>query len=108
MLSYQGGDLVVAYTASKSGIAGITKTMTSEWAKFGININAIAPGYIHTENTRPLWENQKENERIVNRIPAGRWGQPSDLKGLAVFLASDASEYINGAMIPIDGGWLVR
>lgn len=108
MLSFQGGDLVVAYTASKSGLAGITKTMTNEWAKFGININAIAPGYIYTENTRPLWENPKENERILNRIPAGHWGNPSDLKGISVFLASEASDYVNGAIIPVDGGWLAR
>jgi 2-dehydro-3-deoxy-D-gluconate 5-dehydrogenase len=108
MLSFQGGDLVVAYTASKSGLAGITKTMTNEWAKYGININAIAPGYITTENTRPLWENPKENDRIINRIPAGRWGQPSDLAGTTVFLASEASDYINGTIIPVDGGWLAR
>jgi len=108
MLSFQGGDLVVAYTASKSGLAGITKTMTNEWAKFGININAIAPGYITTENTRPLWENPKENKRILGRIPAGRWGQPEDLVGLTVFLATRASDYVNGAVIPVDGGWLAR
>jgi 2-dehydro-3-deoxy-D-gluconate 5-dehydrogenase len=108
MLSFQGGDLVVAYTASKSGLVGITKTMTNEWAKYGININAIAPGYIVTENTRPLWENPDENERILNRIPAGRWGEPEDLIGITVFLSSDASAYFNGAIIPVDGGWLAR
>lgn len=108
MLSFQGGDLVVAYTASKSGLAGITKTMTNEWAKFGININAIAPGYIVTENTRPLWENPIEDERILKRIPAARWGQPEDLIGITVFLSSDASSYVNGAIIPVDGGWLAR
>ncbi len=108
MLSFQGGDLVVAYTASKSGLAGITKTMTNEWAKFGISINAIAPGYIVTENTRPLWENPIEDERIIKRIPAARWGKPEDLVGATVFLSSDASDYLNGAIIPVDGGWLAR
>jgi 2-dehydro-3-deoxy-D-gluconate 5-dehydrogenase len=108
LLSFQGGDLVVAYTASKSGLAGITKTMTNEWANYGININAIAPGYIVTENTRPLWENPKVKDRIINRIPAGRWGQPEDLVGLTVYLASEASDYVNGAIIPVDGGWLAR
>ena len=108
MLSFQGGDLAVAYTASKSGLAGITKTMTNEWAKFGICVNGIAPGYITTENTRPLWENPKENDRILGRIPLGRWGQPSDLVGMAIFLSSKASDYVNGAIIPVDGGWLAR
>jgi 2-deoxy-D-gluconate 3-dehydrogenase len=108
MLSFQGGDLVIAYTASKSGLAGITKTMTNEWAKFGINVNAIAPGYIVTENTRPLWENPDQNSRITNRIPAGRWGKTEDLIGPTIFLSSEASDYLNGAIIPVDGGWLAR
>lgn len=108
MLSFQGGDLVIAYTASKSGLAGITKTMANEWAHAGITVNAIAPGYVVTENTRPLWDNPEKKEMISSRIPAGRWGRPEDMVGPAVFLCSEASEYLNGAIIPVDGGWLTR
>jgi 2-dehydro-3-deoxy-D-gluconate 5-dehydrogenase len=108
MLSFQGGDLVIAYTASKSGLAGITKTMANEWAQSGITVNAIAPGYVVTENTRPLWDNPEKKDMITSRIPAGRWGRPEDLVGPTVFLCSEASEYLNGAIIPVDGGWLTR
>lgn len=106
--SYIGGDLIVAYTASKSGIAGITKTMANEWAQYNINVNAIAPGYIVSENTRPLWENPKRNDQILGRVPAGRWGQPEDLIGTTLFLASSASDYVHGVTIPVDGGFLTR
>jgi 2-dehydro-3-deoxy-D-gluconate 5-dehydrogenase len=108
MLSFQGGIRVPSYTASKSGVMGITRLMANEWAKYGINVNAIAPGYMATDNTQALREDPKRSEEILARIPAGRWGIPDDLKGIAVFLASDASGYINGYTIAIDGGWLAR
>jgi 2-deoxy-D-gluconate 3-dehydrogenase len=108
MLSFQGGVIVPSYTASKSGIAGITRALANEWAKFGINVNAIAPGYMATENTAPLRANPDRAPAILERIPAGRWGVPEDLKGTVVFLASAASNYLNGAIIPVDGGWLTR
>jgi len=108
MLSFQGGIRVVSYTASKSGVAGITKAMANEWAKHNITCNAIAPGYMATNNTAPLRADAERSQDILNRIPAGRWGQPDDLMGPALFLASSASDYMTGAVIPVDGGWLAR
>ena len=108
MLSFQGGIRVPSYTASKSGVMGITRLLANEWAKHNINVNAIAPGYMATDNTAPLRQDPKRSEEILQRIPAGRWGLPADLKGIAVFLASEASAYINGYTIAVDGGWLAR
>jgi 2-deoxy-D-gluconate 3-dehydrogenase len=108
LLSFQGGILVPSYTASKSGVMGLTRLMACELAKYKINVNAIAPGYMVTENTRPLREDQQRSDAILSRIPAGRWGQPEDLKGIAVFLASAASDYVNGFTVAVDGGWLAR
>ena len=108
MLSFQGGIRVPSYTASKSGIAGITKLLANEWAAKGINVNAIAPGYVATNNTAALRADEKRNAEILGRIPAGRWSTPSDLGGPAVFLASDASDYVHGTILPVDGGWLAR
>lgn len=108
LLSFQGGIFVPAYTASKHGVAGITKALANEWAKERININAIAPGYIATENTRALREDAKRNQSILDRIPENRWGNPEDIAGGCVFLASSDSDYLNGAIINIDGGWLGR
>ena len=108
MLSFQGGILVPSYTAAKSGVAGLTRALANEWAAKGINVNAIAPGYMATDNTAPLRADQQRSESILARIPAGRWGEPADLKGIVVFLASPASDYMHGAIVPIDGGWLAR
>ena len=108
MLSYQGGIRVPSYTASKSGVMGVTRLMANEWAKYNININAIAPGWMATNNTAPLRADPVRSEEILDRIPAGRWGTPGDLKGVAVFLASNASDYINGYTLAVDGGWLAR
>ncbi len=108
MLSFQGGINVPGYTATKHGVAGITKALANEWASSGITVNAIAPGYIATENTAPLRADEKRSADILARIPAGRWGLPEDLMGTVVFLASDAARYVNGAIIPVDGGWLAR
>ena len=108
MLSFQGGILVPAYTAAKSGVAGLTRALANEWAALGINVNAIAPGYMATDNTAPLRADAQRNAAILSRIPAGRWGEPSALKGAVVFLASAASEYMHGAIVPVDGGWLAR
>jgi 2-deoxy-D-gluconate 3-dehydrogenase len=108
MLSFQGGILVPSYAAAKSGVAGITRALANEWAKHHINVNAIAPGYMATANTLPIRSDEARNRAILERIPAGRWGTPEDLQGLAVFLASPASDYLNGAIIPADGGWLTR
>jgi 2-deoxy-D-gluconate 3-dehydrogenase len=108
MLSFQGGIRVASYTASKSGLAGVTKLLANEWAARGVNVNAIAPGYMATDNTVALRADEKRNAEILSRIPAGRWGQPSDLAGAAVFLASSASDYVHGAVLPVDGGWLAR
>jgi len=108
MLSFQGGIRVPSYTASKSGIAGITRLLANEWANKGINVNAIAPGYMATDNTAQLRADEARSAQILDRIPAGRWGLPEDLGGTAVFLASRASDYVNGAIIPVDGGWLAR
>jgi len=108
MLSFQGGIRVASYTASKSAIAGITRLLANEWAAKGINVNAIAPGYIATNNTAVLRSDEGRNREILGRIPAARWGTPADLGGAAVFLASRASDYVHGAIIPVDGGWLAR
>lgn len=108
MLSFQGGIRVSSYTASKSAIAGITKLLANEWAAKGVNVNAIAPGYMATDNTAPLRADEKRNTDILARIPAGRWGEPGDLGGAAVFLASTASDYVHGIVLPVDGGWLAR
>ena len=108
MLSFQGGIRVPSYTASKSGIAGITKLLANEWAAKGVNVNAIAPGYMATDNTAALQADETRNRSILERIPAGRWGNPSDMAGAAVFLASSASDYVNGITLPVDGGWLAR
>lgn len=108
MLSFQGGILVPAYTASKSGLAGVTKALACEWAKERINVNAVAPGYIATENTRPLREDETRNTAILARIPEGRWGAPDDIAGSCVFLASPDADYLNGTILNVDGGWLAR
>jgi 2-deoxy-D-gluconate 3-dehydrogenase len=108
MLSFQGGIRVPSYTASKSGVAGITRLMANELAASGLNINAIAPGYMATDNTAPLRADADRAPAILDRIPAGRWGEPADLMGAVVFLASGASDYVNGAIVPVDGGWLTR
>ena len=108
MLSYQGGFTVASYTASKHGVAGITKLLANEWASRGINVNAIAPGYFATDNTRALREDAERSKSILDRIPAGRWGEPTDLAGVAVFLASRASDYMHGSIVAVDGGWLAR
>jgi 2-deoxy-D-gluconate 3-dehydrogenase len=108
MLSFQGGITVPSYTAAKSGLAGVTRALANEWAKHNINVNAIAPGYMATDNTAALRADQNRSAAILERIPAGRWGTPDDLKGVVVFLAASASDYLNGAIIPVDGGWLAR
>jgi 2-deoxy-D-gluconate 3-dehydrogenase len=108
MLSFQGGIRVPAYTAAKSGMAGITRALANEWAQHGINVNAIAPGYMETENTAALRADPGRSASILERIPAGRWGAPGDLQGAVVFLASAASDYVHGAILPVDGGWLTR
>jgi 2-deoxy-D-gluconate 3-dehydrogenase len=108
LLSFQGGIRVPSYTAAKSGLAGITKLMANEWAAKGINVNAIAPGYFVTNNTEALRKDETRSRDILARIPAGRWGEPGDLGGAAVFLASSASDYVHGTIIPVDGGWLAR
>ena len=108
MLSFQGGILVPSYTASKSAVMGLTRLMANELAPYDINVNAIAPGYMATDNTAPLRADAARNKAILERIPLGRWGDPDDLKGLAVFLASAASDYITGYTIAVDGGWLAR
>jgi len=108
LLSFQGGIIVPSYTASKSAVAGLTKALANEWAPLGINVNAIAPGYMATEMTEALQQSTERAPAILARIPAGRWGTPEDMKGLAVFLASDAAEYVQGQVIAVDGGWLGR
>ena len=108
MLSFQGGINVVSYTAAKSGIAGLTRALANEWAAHGVNVNAIAPGYIATDNTQALQDDPERNASIVSRIPAGRWGTPADIAGATVFLASAAADYVHGAVLPVDGGWLGR
>lgn len=108
MLSFQGGIRIPSYTASKSGLAGLTRLLACEWAAQNINVNAIAPGYFVTNNTQQLRDDPERSASILGRIPAGRWGMPGDLGGAAVFLASQASDYVHGTVLPVDGGWLVR
>lgn len=108
LLSFQGGITVPAYTASKSGVAGLTKALANEWARHNVNVNAIAPGYIATNNTAALQADETRNRQILERIPAGRWGEPTDIAGAAVFLSSPASDYMNGHILAVDGGWLGR
>lgn len=108
MLSFQGGVRVPSYTAAKSGVMGITRALANEWARHNINVNAIAPGYMATDNTAALRADEARNSAILERIPAGRWGVPADLAGPVVFLASDASNYVNGFTVAVDGGWLAR
>ena len=108
LLSFQGGILVPSYTASKSGVMGLTRLLGAEWAPHNINVNAIAPGYMATRNTQALQDEPVRNKQILERIPAGRWGRPDDMKGAVLFLASEASNYINGYTIAVDGGWLAR
>ena len=108
MLTFQGGIRVPSYTASKSGVGGLTKLLANEWASKGITVNAIAPGYIATNNTDALQKDETRNRQIMERIPAGRWGDPADLGGAAVFLASRASDYVQGHILAVDGGWLAR
>ncbi|WP_188713496.1 SDR family oxidoreductase, partial [Croceicoccus mobilis] len=108
LLTFQGGIRVPSYTASKSGVGGLTKLLANEWATRGINVNAIAPGYIATNNTAALQADPERSRQIVERIPEGRWGKPSDIGGAAVFLASDAADYVQGQVLAVDGGWLGR
>ncbi len=108
LLSFQGGITVPGYTAAKHGVAGLTKALANEWAPHGVNVNAIAPGYIATDNTQALRDDPTRNTAILQRIPAGRWGTADDLAGATVFLASDAAAYVHGIMLPVDGGWLGR
>jgi 2-deoxy-D-gluconate 3-dehydrogenase len=108
LLSFQGGVNVASYTAAKSGLVGLVRALSNEWAQDGVNVNAIAPGYIATDNTKALRDDPDRQKAILERIPAGRWGEPSDLAGATVFLASAASDYVNGIVLPVDGGWLGR
>lgn len=108
LLSFQGGIRIPSYTASKSGLAGLTRLLACEWASKGINVNAIAPGYFVTNNTEALRADEDRSASILSRIPAGRWGEPADIGGAAVFLASDAAAYVHGTVLPVDGGWLAR
>jgi 2-deoxy-D-gluconate 3-dehydrogenase len=108
LLSFQGGITVPAYAASKGGMAQLTKALANEWAKHAINVNAIAPGYMRTNNTAALQADETRNRQILERIPAGRWGEPEDLAGAAIFLSSNASDYINGHVLVVDGGWMGR
>ena len=108
LLSFQGGILVPAYTASKHAVAGLTKSFANEWAAYNVQVNAIAPGYIATNNTKQIRDDQNRNAEILKRIPAERWGQPDDIAGAAVFLSSPASDYVNGHVLAVDGGWLAR
>ncbi len=108
MLSFQGGIRVPAYTASKSAVMGLTKALANELAKYNINVNAIAPGYMATDNTAQLRDDEKRSKEILDRIPAGRWGTPNDLSGSVIFLSSKASDYVNGHTLAVDGGWLAR
>jgi len=108
LLSFQGGITVPAYAASKGGVAQLTKALANEWAAKGVNVNAIAPGYMRTDNTKALQQDETRNRQILERVPAGRWGEPSDLAGAAVFLCSAASAYVNGHVLVVDGGWMGR
>jgi 2-deoxy-D-gluconate 3-dehydrogenase len=106
LLAFQGGLNVVAYAAAKGGVAQLTKALSNEWAKYGVNVNAIAPGYMITDNTAPLRANSERSAQILSRIPAGHWGEPEDLAGAIIYLASAASDYVNGHVLAVDGGWL--
>ena len=106
--AFQGGITVPAYAAAKGGVAQLTKALANEWAEYGINVNAIAPGYMSTDNTAPLRADETRNRQILERIPAGRWGAPADLAGAALFLSSAASDYVHGHVLVVDGGWLGR
>jgi 2-deoxy-D-gluconate 3-dehydrogenase len=108
LLSFQGGIRVASYTASKGGVAGVTRLLACEWAGKGLNVNAIAPGYVASNNTQALRADPARNDAILARIPAGRWGEPADIGGAAVFLASSAADYVHGAILPVDGGWMAR
>ena len=108
LLSFSGGMTVPAYTASKHAVAGLTKALANEWAAHGVQVNAIAPGYFRTDNTQALQDDEARSEQISARIPAGRWGEPSDLAGAVIFLASRASDYVNGHLLVVDGGWMAR
>ena len=108
LLAFQGGIRAPSYTASKSAVRGITMSLANEWAKYGVNVNAIAPGYMATNNTQALRQDEERSADILSRIPAGRWGTPEDIEGAAVFLASEASDYVNGFTLAVDGGWLGR
>lgn len=108
MLSYQGGIRVPSYTASKSAVMGLTRELANEWCRYGINVNAIAPGYMETNNTANLRSDEQRGDEILSRIPAGRWGTPEDIAGAAIFLASEASSYVHGFTLAVDGGWLAR
>ena len=108
LLSFQGGINVASYTAAKSGLVGLVRALSNEWAPHGVNVNAIAPGYIATDNTQALRDDDQRYQAILDRIPAGRWGEPADLAGATIFLASAASDYVNGVVLPVDGGWLGR
>jgi 2-dehydro-3-deoxy-D-gluconate 5-dehydrogenase len=108
MLSFSGGLKAAAYAASKGGVAQLTKALANEWAAKGINVNAIAPGYIRTNLNQLIWKDPVRNEQILARLPSGRWGDPADMKGTVVFLASSASDYVHGIILPVDGGWLSR
>jgi 2-deoxy-D-gluconate 3-dehydrogenase len=108
LLSFQGGITVPGYAAAKSGIAGLTRAFANEWASLGVNVNAVAPGYVRTDNTQALQDDPVRSEQILNRIPAGRWADPADVAGSIVFLSSRAADYVHGAILPVDGGWLGR
>lgn len=108
LLSFQGGILVPSYAAAKHAVAGVTRALANEWARFGVNVNAVAPGYVRTDNTRALQDDEARSDQILARIPAGRWGEPEDIAGAAVFLASPASDYVNGHILVVDGGWMAR
>jgi 2-deoxy-D-gluconate 3-dehydrogenase len=108
LLSFSGGVTVPAYTASKHAVAGVTKALANEWGRYGVQVNAIAPGYFRTDNTQALQSDESRSEQISARIPAGRWGEPSDMSGAVVFLASRASDYVNGHVLVVDGGWMAR
>lgn len=108
LLSFQGGINVPGYTAAKSGLLGLTKALANEWTSSGVTVNAIVPGYIATDNTQALREDRSRSRSILERIPAGRWGEPDDLGGATVFLASPAAAYVSGIALPVDGGWLGR
>jgi len=108
LLTFQGGITVPGYAASKGGVGQLTKALANEWASHGVNVNAVAPGYIATDNTQALRDNPTRSRQILERIPVGRWGTPDDFKGISVFLASEASNYMNGAIVLVDGGWMAR